>query len=190
MGKIKILAGDFRSGIAYSTKNTVNLKTAAHPVFGEEIDLRGDVERLEILTSENSASALKTLGFSAGGMLLAGLPGLAAGAVAGARGKRITAAAVLRDGRRFLCTATPAMIETMQASVFDPPLAAPQKKSPPQNPWKRRFYFSLAATPISLTLINLHPAFALLFYASLASAWVSAWAWLAVGIRLRREAHI
>lgn len=87
--------------------------------LGQSLGLSADNVDELVLASEESVKRLGgTLGWGAVGATLLGPAGLLAGLIAGGRGKNVTFALRLKDGRRMLATSDAATFTKLQALIF------------------------------------------------------------------------
>ena len=85
--------------------------------FREKVHL-DNVESVEVASEESVKRLGGTIGWGVAGAVLLGPVGLLAGLVAGGRGKDVTFVCKLKDGRKFLATASSKMFVELQAMTF------------------------------------------------------------------------
>jgi len=94
----KVIASDFsRRAIVSFSFGRVILSWHKH-----KLNLKGQVERVEIVTEENKKNILSAAGWGLAGSVLAGPLGLVPGLIFGGRTKEINFVCFLKDGRKFL----------------------------------------------------------------------------------------
>lgn len=117
LGKIEILAGDFKA-----SKNGQFVKGFLLPAAGsmvrESISAKS-ISELTVATEESVKRIGGTVGWGlVGGVALGGI-GLLAGLIAGGKGKDVTFVCQFDDGRKFLGRTDSKTYEKMQAALFD-----------------------------------------------------------------------
>lgn len=85
--------------------------------FREAIPL-AELDEVEVASEESVKRLGGTLGWGAVGAVLLGPVGLLAGLLAGGNGKNVTFVCRLKDGRRFLATATAKQFTELRARTF------------------------------------------------------------------------
>lgn len=107
MATIKVEAGDIDKGswqFASLFGSAIMSKgsTAAHMWKGESIDLKAQLDRLEILDEEKVKKLAGTAGWGVAGAVLLGPIGAIGGILLGGNKKEVAFAAYLKDGRKFM----------------------------------------------------------------------------------------
>ena len=102
----KIISGDFPKSTAYSGSFGARSITWG---WGKDktIDLRKQVDSVEIVTEESKKKFMGTAGWGLAGAIALGPLGLIAGALAGGNKKEVCFACHLKDGRKFMAVTDP-----------------------------------------------------------------------------------
>ncbi|MDQ0504433.1 hypothetical protein [Xanthobacter agilis] len=85
--------------------------------FREKVNI-DQVEDIEVASEESVKRIGGTLGWGVAGAVLLGPVGLLAGLLAGGVGKDVTFICKLKDGRKFLATASSRIFAELQAAMF------------------------------------------------------------------------
>lgn len=122
MPKVKILVGDFgRKDANLSTLFGICQLQVPKEGFTlkiEAIDLKKELERVEIQTEDSVKKLAGTAGWGLAGGVLFGPLGLLAGIVFGGRKKDVLFTAYLKDGRKFLAVTDSKAFKSIQAAAF------------------------------------------------------------------------
>jgi len=121
MGTVKILAGDLKA-----CNWDVNADLFGKDfiircgIFGSggSIDLKKEVQSVEIMTEDNKKKFLGSAAFGAIGGLAFGPIGAVAGLLAGGNKRDVTFACYLKDGRKFMATADSKTFTKIQSFCF------------------------------------------------------------------------
>lgn len=106
MPALTITEGDFGSGVeARADSSAFYLPDPSRPGAMLIVPL-GDVVDMDAIASDHAGQVKAGLKLSARGFMAVGPVGLAAGLLAAGRGKDVSFAVVLADGRRFIATAS------------------------------------------------------------------------------------
>lgn len=118
MAQVKIHAGDFQvgEGSTFVFGNFALRKPGSW--FGTEVVTPADIAEVTIATEESVKRLGGTLGWGAAGAVILGPVGLLAGLLLGGRGKDVTFAVLLNDGRKFLGTTDAKTFTKIQAANF------------------------------------------------------------------------
>lgn len=120
MSAIKIHAGDFqhiRLGQSWLGKKRLELFYKGGPLLGEKLDLK-ELKEVTIANEESVKKIGGTVGWGVAGGVLLGPVGLLAGLLLGGKKKEVTFVAQIKDGRKFMGTASSQDFRTLQAAVF------------------------------------------------------------------------
>lgn len=118
MAQIKIHAGDFQvgDGSSFSFGSFALRKPGSW--FGTEVITSADIEEVAVATEDSVKRIGGTLGWGAAGAAILGPVGLLAGLLLGGRGKNVTFAVRLKDGRKFQATTDAKTFTKIQAANF------------------------------------------------------------------------
>lgn len=116
MGQFKVISGPFKSG--NTSRNTLYLWSKSAGMLADSSVPMSSVTSVEVATEENVKKVGGALGWGAAGAVIAGPVGLLAGAIIGGRGKDVTFIVTLRDGRRFMATASSGIYKEFLAATF------------------------------------------------------------------------
>ncbi|MBF9235631.1 hypothetical protein [Microvirga alba] len=117
LGRFTVHAGDFRKGNEHQFLRGKLLMKKPKGFFRETVRLDA-VESVEVASEESVKRLGGTIGWGVAGAVLLGPVGLLAGLLAGGRGKDVTFVCKLKDGRKFLATASSKMFVELQAMTF------------------------------------------------------------------------
>lgn len=112
----KVISGDFPEGAQMSLNFLGDVFLSWG--FVHNFNLRGQVERVELVTEENKKKLLSAAGWGLVGGVLAGPLGLIPGLVFGGRTKEICFACYLKDGRKFLAVSDNSIYQKIYSYVF------------------------------------------------------------------------
>ena len=116
-GSFEVHAGDFKKGKDHQfLKNKLVMKRPGK-FFRENIKLN-QIETVEIASEDAVKRIGGTVGWGIAGGLVLGPVGLLAGLLAGGKGKNVTFVCQLKDGRKFLATASSKIYTGLTAAVF------------------------------------------------------------------------
>lgn len=115
-GTFEVHAGSFALGNAHQVVRGHLLMKVSGRFLREKIPL-SEITDLEVASEESLNRLGGALGWGLAGDALLGPVGLLAGLIRGGRGKRITFVCRLRDGRKFLATASSAVFAQMRTSL-------------------------------------------------------------------------
>ena len=109
MPSIKVLTGDIEPGtweFSYFLDHATLHKTSTqqHPFKGEQIELVGSLNALELLDTEHTKSLLRAALWSTVGMAAFDVAGAVAGAIGGGNRIKVTFAASLKEHGQFIGT--------------------------------------------------------------------------------------
>lgn len=135
----RVIAGDFHSLSKYSSSSLLKEKKLIAAIVDdngkgrtEEINLKGNIDRIDIVTEENKKSFVGAAGLGLVGAAALGPLGLIAGALAGGNKKEVCFLAYLKDGRKFMAVADNGTYQEIVAAQFEKPETTPPKKA---SPW-------------------------------------------------------
>ncbi|POB00162.1 hypothetical protein C2134_02925 [Chromobacterium sinusclupearum] len=105
MATIKIHAGDFPKGDCQYYSSIISFPwTWGDGLFGKKLDLRKELQHVEVANEESVKKWGGTIGWGAVGGALLGPVGLLAGLLLGGKKKEVTFIAVMKDGKKILAT--------------------------------------------------------------------------------------
>lgn len=105
MGKITIHAGDFPKGDASVHFGIMSLPWSSGDGFtGKTLDLKTELEQVDVATEETVKKIGGTLGWGAVGAIALGPVGLLAGLLLGGRKSEVTFVAIFKGGKKMLGT--------------------------------------------------------------------------------------
>ena len=111
----KIIGGDIPKSAAFVSSQLGTFLTLG---FFQNVTLKGNIERLEIITEESKKNFIGSAGWGLVGGLALGGVGLLAGVLSGGNKKEICFACYLKDGRKFLAVADPDTFKKIAALGF------------------------------------------------------------------------
>jgi len=117
LGIFTVHAGDFRKGKDHQFLRGKLIMKRPKGFFRETIAI-DQVEIVEVASEEAVKRIGGTIGWSVAGAVLLGPVGLLAGLLAGGVGKDVTFVCKLKDGRKFLATASSKIFVELQAATF------------------------------------------------------------------------
>ncbi|TXH81251.1 MAG: hypothetical protein E6Q77_08565 [Rhizobium sp.] len=117
LGRFTVHAGDFRPGSEHQFVRGKLLMKKPKGLFRETIKLDA-VETVEMASEEAVKRLGGTIGWGVAGAVILGPVGLLAGLLAGGKGKDVTFVCKLKDGRKFLATASSKMFTELQNRTF------------------------------------------------------------------------
>lgn len=118
MSTIKILAGDFKKGVAqYSFGSFSSLKTDEHWFLGETLPING-FSSVELANEESVRKLGAIIGWGAVGALVLGPIGLLAGLALAGKDIDVTFIAIHKDGRAFMASTDSNTYSKIQAALF------------------------------------------------------------------------
>jgi hypothetical protein len=117
LGRFEVHAGDFKKGKDHQLVGGELIMKRPNKFFRESIPLK-QIETLEMASEESVKRIGGTVGWGIAGGVLLGPIGLLAGLVAGGKGKNVTFVCQLKDGRKFLATASSKIFTELTAAVF------------------------------------------------------------------------
>lgn len=109
MAKVKIIGGDIHKGTWHfsSVLGSASIycpSTPDHPMKGERIDMKTEVDRIEQLNEESVKKLAGMAGWGIAGAVVAGPLGAIGGMLLGGNRKDVAFACYLTDGRKFMAT--------------------------------------------------------------------------------------
>lgn len=117
-GSIEVHAGDFKKGKHHQFVGNKLLMKRSGKFFRETI-LLGQLETVEAASEESVKRIGGIVGWGVAGGVLLGPVGLLAGLLAGGRGKDVTFVCKLKDGRKFMATASSKVFTELSAALFN-----------------------------------------------------------------------
>ena len=119
-GTFEVHAGDFKKGKdhQYLAGKPGNLIMKSQGKFFREKIPVSEIQELEPASEESVKRIGGTVGWGAVGGVLLGPVGLLAGLLAGGRGKDVTFVCKLKDGRKFMATASSKIYTELSAVIF------------------------------------------------------------------------
>ena len=121
----RIVAGDFHSLSTYNSSKILGEKKLIAAITDEgkprteEINLKGNIEKIEVVTEENKKNFFGSAGWGLAGAAALGVLGLIAGALAGGNSKEICFVCYLKDGRKFMALADADTYKDIVAAQFE-----------------------------------------------------------------------
>ena len=119
MAKIKIMAGDFEEG-AWTFTNSLSMfkSTKAHPIAGESVFFKNNIEKLELMNEEKVKKLAGTAGWGLAGAALLGPVGAIGGILLGGNKKQVVFACYLKDGKKFMAETDSKVWTKLNAAIF------------------------------------------------------------------------
>jgi len=121
MSSITVHAGDFKKGPHHFVERVFGesfFQMNRPGKFWPEKLLLSQISSVEVQSEESVKKVAGTLGWGLVGATAFGPLGLLAGLISGGKGKEVTFVCALKDGRRFLATASSSLFTKMNAAVF------------------------------------------------------------------------
>lgn len=119
-GSFEVHAGDFKKGKEHQfldSKSGILVMKKEGKFLREKIPV-SEIQELEIASEESVKRIGGTVGWGAVGGVLLGPVGLLAGLLAGGRSKDTTFVCKLKDGRKFMGTASSKLYTKLSAAIF------------------------------------------------------------------------
>lgn len=116
-GRFEVHAGDFEKGNAHQFVGGKLIMKVPGKFSREDITL-DQLETVEVVSEESVKRFGGTVGWGMAGAALLGPVGLLAGLVAGGKGQNVTFVCKLKDGRKFMATASSKTYTTLTAALF------------------------------------------------------------------------
>lgn len=116
-GSFEVHAGDFKKGKDHQYVGGKLIMKVPGKFFRENITL-DQIETVDTASEESVKRIGGTVGWGVAGAALLGPVGLLAGLLAGGRGKDVTFVCQLKDGRKFMATASSKTYTALTAAVF------------------------------------------------------------------------
>ena len=135
----KVIAGDFHSLTTYNSSSILKEKKLIAAIVSddgnnrvEEINLKGNIDKIEVVTEESKKKFIGAAGWGLVGSAALGPVGLIAGVLAGGNKKEICFVCYLKDGRKFMAFSDPTVYQEFVAAQFESPEPVKQAKV---SPW-------------------------------------------------------
>lgn len=134
----KVVAGDFLSITRYHSSSILeekklfaaNKEDSRGNCKTEEINLKGNIDKIEVVTEESKKKFIGTAGWGLVGATALGPLGLIAGALVGGNKKEICFVCYLKDDRKFMAIADPGTYQEIVAAQFEQDELKPEQKVP------------------------------------------------------------
>jgi hypothetical protein len=133
----RVIAGDLHSLSKYNMSKLLDEKKLIAALIDdkgktrvEEIDIRGNIDKIELVTEESKKNFIGTAGWGLVGAAALGPIGLIAGALAGGNKKEICFACHLKNGYKFMAISSPDIYQDFVGAQYEKP-----KQEKPKKKW-------------------------------------------------------